>query len=613
MLLIFCDMFKALWYLVPAAVRLAGGPVLSNSPFCSASGFLLAFSIESAGTLSRRALPELFAQLTIVLDCGNLVIAIHGSMCIFKPRTHLGEPGLYQYRKYVYAAWFLLPLLMAGLAFVQPGGVYVNQGTFCYLPVRPFWYRLALSWIPRYVILITIVLLYLAIYVYVLKKFRRFGFDNKTANKRPSYSSISLEGRPIPQGDGAADSLQTTAVGLDSDPSSRRPSEPLHAGGFQGLIGAGWENYQFGSSSMPIDPVPESETIDPLELEPLSPRQARNMSLATTVQGTVIEDNGHRPHRSDAWTLIRALRETSPSAFDGTFDGTYNDCPASDRTITNPALRARHTAIKRQLRFLFVYPATYFLAWLVPFVHHCLQYSDVYSANPSFALSSTSIVLLAMQCAFNVTLFAWREKPWRFIHRASASFTKRPSFWSSITLCRHGSDDSSSERRDSGRSGRTLALVERAVKGESRAGKGKGEMLAEARAARARREVEEAMAREEREKKAGKRKMSLLRRGGGEKNWWEVEGRKRKDSVLLGIDQTQLGGDTVVSKSGDRGVGTERSRSERSLRRVDRGMMESVKEEDEDSEIGTSRSRTGDEVPLGQRAMPTVDEDEKRG
>lgn len=554
MLLIFCDMFKALWYLVPAAVRLAGGPVLSNSPFCSASGFLLAFGIESAGTFTRIVLQEKArVQLTNVVDFGNLVIAIHGSMCIFKPRTHLGESGLYQYRNYVYAVWFLLPLLLAGLAFVQPGGVYVNQGTFCYLPVRPFWYRLALSWIPRYLILITIVLLYLAIYVYVLKKFRSFGFNNKNGNQRPSYSSLSARNRSIPQGDAAvtADSLQTTVVGLNSDSGSRRPSEPLHVEEeSKESTNAGWENYRFGSSTMPLNSVPESERIGSVELEAMSPRQTRNMSLTMTDQGTVVEDSTNQPHRNDTWALIRALRETSPSGVDGTFDGTYDNAPIPDRTINNPTLQARQIAIKRQLRFLFIYPATYFLAWLVPFVHHCLQYSDAYSNSPSFVLSSLAIVLLAAQCAFNVMLFAWREKPWSSIRRASAGSIKRPSFWSSGTLCGRRSDDLSSERRDSGRgSGRTLALLDRAVQGESRMGKGKGEMQAEARAARARRELEDATARDEQENKATKRKMSMLRRGGAEKSWWDVEGRKRKDSVLLGTDQASPKGDTMVRKS----------------------------------------------------------------
>ncbi len=54
MLLIASDMFKTLWYLAYAAKQLVddsalhGGPPVT-SPFCYASGFLLAFGIEAGG------------------------------------------------------------------------------------------------------------------------------------------------------------------------------------------------------------------------------------------------------------------------------------------------------------------------------------------------------------------------------------------------------------------------------------------------------------------------------------------------------------------------------------------------------------------------------------
>ena len=74
------------------------------------------------------------------------MIAIHAALHIFKPTTSMGEAGLYNYRYFAYACWIIYPILMASLAFVNPDHGYMSQGTFCYLPVRPFWYRLALSW-----------------------------------------------------------------------------------------------------------------------------------------------------------------------------------------------------------------------------------------------------------------------------------------------------------------------------------------------------------------------------------------------------------------------------------------------------------------------------------
>src|ERR1700712_1876694 len=108
------------------------------------------------------------------------MIALHTALYIFRPRSSNGEGGLYPYRHYAYTLWVVFPLLMASLAFINNSNSYVPEGTYCYLPVRPFWYRLALAWIPRYIIFIFILAIYLSIYYYV--KYKQYGFD-EVANK----------------------------------------------------------------------------------------------------------------------------------------------------------------------------------------------------------------------------------------------------------------------------------------------------------------------------------------------------------------------------------------------------------------------------------------------
>ena len=157
MYLIISDTFKALWYFVFPAVVFARGPVQSSSKFCQASGFLLALSIEAS-------------------DMAILVIALHSILYVLHPNSSVGEGGLYPYRKWIYLIWLGPPLLAASLAFVDDKAAYVTAGTFCYLPKRPFWYRLALSWVPRYLIVGMILLMYFWIYMYVHVKFH--GFDN---------------------------------------------------------------------------------------------------------------------------------------------------------------------------------------------------------------------------------------------------------------------------------------------------------------------------------------------------------------------------------------------------------------------------------------------------
>lgn len=61
---------------------------------------------------------------------------------------------------------------MASLAIVNPESAYLSQGAFCTLPIQPFWCRLALAWIPRYLVAAIIVSLAATIYAYVGFEFR---------------------------------------------------------------------------------------------------------------------------------------------------------------------------------------------------------------------------------------------------------------------------------------------------------------------------------------------------------------------------------------------------------------------------------------------------------
>jgi G protein-coupled receptor GPR1 len=138
---------KAVWYFVFPVVVFVGGPVSSTSNFCQASGFLLAFAIEAS-------------------DMAILLIAVHSALCILRSDSTIGESGLYRYRNWIYPMWLGPPLLAASLAFINNEEGYTLAGTFCYLPKRPFWYRLALSWVPRYLILSLILIMYVWIYIY---------------------------------------------------------------------------------------------------------------------------------------------------------------------------------------------------------------------------------------------------------------------------------------------------------------------------------------------------------------------------------------------------------------------------------------------------------------
>ena len=121
-----------------------------------------------------------------------LLIALHTVLTIFNPRNHLDEGGLYRYRYVVYICWIVFPSLTASLAFFAGNNAYLEQGSFCALPIRPFWYRLALAWVPRYIILAFILTVYIAIYVYVGYKFN--DVEIHTTDRSASIESQLTDG-----------------------------------------------------------------------------------------------------------------------------------------------------------------------------------------------------------------------------------------------------------------------------------------------------------------------------------------------------------------------------------------------------------------------------------
>lgn len=196
----------------------------------------------------------------------------------------------------------------------------MSQGTFCYLPARPIWYRIALSWAPRYIILCTILGLYLAVYLYTKSKFG--DFDAKF-----STSSLASEDD------------------TGSGPTGRQPS-----GSLPGLDGTNdLDSVQWSTelSSPVVDPMMasrqaiEAGTTFSKSYEPILGLPARLINRTPTLL-EALRDN----------TLLSAANKRAESS-------------------ANAALRKHHKAIVRQLRYLFVYPLVYLAIWLPSFVNHC--------------------------------------------------------------------------------------------------------------------------------------------------------------------------------------------------------------------------------------------------
>jgi G protein-coupled receptor GPR1 len=103
---------------------------------------------------------------------------------------------------------------------------------------------------------------------------------------------------------------------------------------------------------------------------------------------------------------------------------------SSGQTFADAEMLRTRDKIRRQLRFLFIYPLVYIGMWILPFVSHVLQYDDKYAINPPFALTCVTTVSISIQAAVDCWLFSTREKPWRHIPGNNGSFWASLKFWS---------------------------------------------------------------------------------------------------------------------------------------------------------------------------------------
>lgn len=417
--LVISDTFKAFWYFLFPIVVFVHGPVQVDSSFCQASGFLLLFAIQAS-------------------DLSILIIALHSILYILKPNAGVGEGGLYPYRHWIYPAWLLPPLLSASLAFINDQKAYVTAGTFCFLPKRPIWYRLALQWVPRYLIIALILIMYIWIYVYVHIKFR--GFDSLG-------ETVSSDGSPWPS------RRRSTLVTEVGDAEQKDPGSLGESTQWPVLRAPSWNpqspnpsNQELLSTSQQLQPWDQMNFITSKPLQKASP-------------GVATDDGGSNTGASGSgWSSDTPVASSSRSQSQQTsdtaaaqsnqvkkIDEVSSSRPAGPSNVpvesNDPLLKTR-IAIRKQLRYLFVYPLLYIISWTFPFVWQVYMFNSYYVQHPIFWLSIVQTIMLALQAGMDCIVFSWTEKPWRRIDPTSKFSLTALQRWSKTVLHRHCPDDS---------------------------------------------------------------------------------------------------------------------------------------------------------------------------
>jgi hypothetical protein len=404
MLLVFGDLVRSTFLFLHSVVSIARGTVMTESAFCQAGGFFVQYGTETSGK-SRCSYWRF--RTNMAKDYAVLVIALHNALQIFHPSTSLHSNGLYAYRYLVYFGAVVIPSTMASLAFINPDWGYMSQGAFCSLPLRPFWYRLALAWIPRYIIAVVILGLAVAIYTHVGFEFPRVA--EMAENSTQTYSNITT---------------MLSGSDLTIDPATSADEQRLRA-------------FRRGSSVVSMAPTSRHASV--VASLGASSEDAHEVRRSDSVHTT------RPPRRRFTFNPLRTsapkpeTKPSDPEAKPETQSPNYSALDSAASTLSrcptahpNNQRALQRSRIHRQVRLTFIYPIIYILMWLIPFVNHCMSYHDYWAAHPLYWLSLLSSICIASMGAVDCLVFSLRERPWRHIPSSDGSFLGSFNFWRTI-------------------------------------------------------------------------------------------------------------------------------------------------------------------------------------
>lgn len=338
--LIFFDLLKAVILLIFPTRVFTNAQSYYNNRFCQVVGFFTATAIEGA-------------------DIAILAFALHTFLLIFRPTltvkvpgTDRVEGGLYLYRYYVYGLSFLIPLVLASLPYVEKG--YISFVCWCYLPQHPVWYRLVLSWVPRYCIMIIIVSVYCLIYFYVLREFRTLGGVFTTMHKLRQKN------------------------GLHPSVLNQKPS-------FFSALAYFWASIK--DFALPQLVIPQEKT--------LSPHSTTSSSVDPIAVGP---------------TTTSAARDNPGGPLDT--EAVIGDPEIQAANLES--FRKRQKVIEKQMKSIFIYPFAYFLIWLFPFILQCTQFNYERTHGPIYWLNCMGAFMQPFNGVVDSLVFFYRETPWEY-------------------------------------------------------------------------------------------------------------------------------------------------------------------------------------------------------
>lgn len=383
------------------------------------------------------------------------------SLQIFPPaQSMLGHDGLYRVRYWVLAGWFVIPNVVVSLAFINSASAFIAQGGFCSLPIRPFWYRLALSWVPRYLVWLFVMGVAIRIYLHVGYEFKVFGMEQDqnstsgigitnsggTRSSQTGRVAAAMQWSQSSRSDGADAEKQARDENIAPDedvaiPAIPRKSSPMFDFKRRQSV-PNWPSIFGGSAGGRGENLADQDTRPISKSNPGSRRGSKQMA-------------GGLPVNTEDFALLPPVSAFQRQGSSASTAASMNSAATSDMPLAvlspitehrstsviqeqslmqedNAATRAivqRRRAIQRQLRLLFIYPVVYLIMWLMPFVAHAMNYSNHYAQHPVFAVSVLSVFAQCIMGFVDVCVFCWREKPWAHVPGADGTFLGSFKIW----------------------------------------------------------------------------------------------------------------------------------------------------------------------------------------
>ncbi|CAI6423003.1 ADM_HP2_G0007770.mRNA.1.CDS.1 [Saccharomyces cerevisiae] len=453
--LIICDFLKAFILMIYPMIILIDNSVYATPAFFNTLGWFTAFAIEGA-------------------DMAIMIFAIHFAILIFKPnwkwrnkRSGNMEGGLYKKRSYIWPITALVPAILASLAFINYNklnddsdttiildnnkynfpdsprqGGYKPWSAWCYLPPKPYWYKIVLSWGPRYFIIIFIFAVYLSIYIFITSESKRikaqigdfnhnvleeekekkklFGLGHwgkakwyfRSYFKLPllhllrnlkNFFTISFID-PNEETDDSGSSNGTFNFGESSNeiPTLFRKT---NTGSDENVSASGGVRLLDYNSAKPLDMSKYAMSEQP-DLERNNPFDCEN-DITLNPSELVSKQKEHK-------VTFSVENEGLDTRKNRCENSSFTNVQQHFQAQTYKQMKKRRAQIQKNLRAIFIYPLSYIGIWLFPIIADALQYNHEIKHGPVMWVTYIDTCVRPLSCLVDVIVYLFKEKPWNY-------------------------------------------------------------------------------------------------------------------------------------------------------------------------------------------------------